>query len=548
MAIFSNFKEISIKYYGNGDLSGNYFLKAVIDNIDSIENNIKYLNSPLNNQTDLYHFLWLLSFKELVLEIDNYNIDKSLKERIKTIDSNLDYSYKRFVQYVNDNYKTVFAKEENINIRYYELFRMLIELCFKCSNAINKEVFLYLESNYALYLLSDFKFCSNYFKKNISEYKSLFDNLKNTKLFDDKIYVDFFLKQVNIDDDFIKDKVQFICSRTIDYFESNNINSDNVELIQLLNVFEEYRELANHYKLSIANRFNIFKQKLDSILDEFLVKHGQHSQIGPVDLKPGIEILKKNKDPYKFFQLTHSLKNDKYINNLDYILNLKNNSSTSELFNHVGDYKSNKYPYYKQQSMEIYMWVQQRLLNLIMCDEDLYKEFGNFVLTSVKHVENNFFGNRINLSEEIMGSYEVILNIIGLAKNKDMASPLYKALINGCVMNLCGTIEKIIRNATLEEFKDIMYFDEDSNTLNTLLGYDIKSISGGLKYFLEFYLCKEINNNIPKAKRPGKNIRNIQMHNHNLKYESTNWADCCNLFYFVVSIVNDLVMLPYNKN
>lgn len=548
MAIFSNFKEISIKYYGNGDLSGNYFLKAVIDNIDSIENNIKYLNSPLNNQTDLYHFLWLLSFKELVLEIDNYNIDESLKERIKTIDSNLDYSYKRFVQYINDNYKTVFAKEENINIRYYELFRMLIELCFKCSNAINKEVFLYLESNYALYLLSDFKFCSNYFKKNISEYKSLFDNLKNTKLFDDKIYVDFFLKQVNIDDDFIKDKVQFICSRTIDYFESNNINSDNVELIQLLNVFEEYRELANHYKLSIANRFNIFKQKLDSILDEFLVKHGQHSQIGPVDLKPGIEILKKNKDPYKFFQLTHSLKNDKYINNLDYILNLKNNSSTSELFNHVGDYKSNKYPYYKQQSMEIYMWVQQRLLNLIMCDEDLYKEFGNFVLTSVKHVENNFFGNRINLSEEIMGSYEVILNIIGLAKNKDMASPLYKALINGCVMNLCGTIEKIIRNATLEEFKDIMYFDEDSNTLNNLLGYDIKSISGGLKYFLEFYLCKEINNNIPKAKRPGKNIRNIQMHNHNLKYESTNWADCCNLFYFVVSIVNDLVMLPYNKN
>ena len=296
MAIFSDFKKIPVKYYGNGDLSGNYFLKAVIDNIDSIENN---------------HFLWLLSFKELVLEIDNYNIDESLKERIKTIDSNLDYSYKRFVQFVNDNYKTAFAKDENINIRYYELFRMLIELCFNCSNAINKEVFLYLESNYALYLLSDFKFCSNYFKKNISEYKILFDNLKNTKLFDDKIYVDFFLKQGNIDDDFIKDKVQFICSRTIDYFESNNINSDNVELIQLLNVFEEYRELANYYKLSIANRFNIFKQKLDSILDEFLVKHGQHSQIGPVDLKPGIEILKKNKDPYKFFQLTHSLKNDK---------------------------------------------------------------------------------------------------------------------------------------------------------------------------------------------------------------------------------------------
>ena len=547
MAIFSDFKKIPVKYYGNGDLSGNYFLKAVIDNIDSIENNIKYLNSPLNNQTDLYHFLWLLSFKELVLEIDNYNIYESLKERIKTIDSNLDYSYKRFVQYVNDNYKTVFAKEENLNIRYYELFRMLIELCFKCSSAINKEVFLYLESNYALYLLSDFKFCSNYFKKNVSEYKSLFDNLKNTKLFDDKIYVDFFLNQVNINDDFIKDNVQFICSRTIDYFESNNINSDNVELIQLLNVFEEYRELANYYKLSIANRFNIFKQKLDSILEEFLVKHGQHSQIGPVDLKPEIEILKKNKDPYKFFQLTHSLKNDKYINSLDYILNLKNNSSTSESLNHVSDYKSNKYPYYKQQSMEIYMWVQQRLLNLIMCDEDLYKEFGNFVLTSVKHVENNFFHNRINLSNEIMGSYEVILNIIGLARNNDVKSPLYVALINGCVMNLCGTIEKIIRNATLEEFKDIMYFDEDSNTLNTLLGYDIKSISGGLKYFLEFYLCKEINNNIPKAKRPGKNIRNIQMHNHNLKYESTNWADCCNLFYFILSIINDLVMLPYNK-
>ena len=217
------------------------------------------------------------------------------------------------------------------------------------------------------------------------------------------------------------------------------------------------------------------------------------------------------------------------------------------MLNHVGDYKSDKYPYYKQQSMEIYMWVQQRLLNLIMCDENLYKEFGNFVLTSVKQVENKFFDNRIHLSDEIMGSYEVLLNIIGLAKNNDMDSPLYKALINGCVMNLCGTIEKIIRNVILEEVKDILYFDEDSNTLNSLLNYDIQSISCGLKYHLEFFLCKENNNNIPKAKRPGKNIRNIQMHNHNLKYESTNWSDCCNLFYFVLSIVNDLVMIPYNK-
>ena len=315
----------------------------------------------------------------------------------------------------------------------------------------------------------------------------------------------------------------------------------------MINIFEEYRYLANYYKLSIANGFNIYKQKLDMILDDFLIKHGHHTKIGPVDLKPLIENLKKNKEPYKYFQLTHSLKNDLYVNNFNYILSEKNKNDMSELFNHVGEFRSDKYPYFKQQSMEIYMWVQQRLLNSIMCDEVLYKEFGDFLVSTIKHVEYNFFDNRIGVLNEIIGSYEMLLNIIRLAKNNETNSPLYQAMINGCVMNMCGTIEKVIRNIVLEEVKDISYFDEDSNTLYSLLGVNIKSLSEGLKYFLEFYMCKEINNHIPKSERPGKNMRNIQMHNHNLKYDGTNWSDCLNLFFLLVSIIDDLVLIPRNS-
>ncbi len=89
------------------------------------------------------------------------------------------------------------------------------------------------------------------------------------------------------------------------------------------------------------------------------------------------------------------------------------------------------------------------------------------------------------------------------------------------------------------------FFEQDSNTLGTLLKHrKYKILSEGLLYYLEFYLSKENNNKLRSNQRLGKNIRNVQMHNHNKKYERT----CLELFYLVLLVLGDLLIECANHN
>ena len=136
----------------------------------------------------------------------------------------------------------------------------------------------------------------------------------------------------------------------------------------------------------------------------------------------------------------------------------------------------------------------------------------------------------------------MLKNVLAFRNSKKGDIPLTKALENGLCVNLCGTIEKMLRNVLAKETENSLGLDPDSITLGKLLEYEneMASVSSGLKYFLEFYLSKENNNDIPKTDRPGKDIRNVQMHNRDEKYEATNYDDCLLLFYLALSLLGDL--------
>ena len=111
-------------------------------------------------------------------------------------------------------------------------------------------------------------------------------------------------------------------------------------------------------------------------------------------------------------------------------------------------------------------------------------------------------------------------------------------------LNQCGLIEKILRNIALKEAEDFTFFDSDSNTIGSLFkNHNFKMISDGLLYYLEFYLSTEANESLRKGARPGKNIRNIQMHNHDDKYQKTNLTTCLELLYFIISQLGDLITM-----
>ena len=142
---FLNDEIRSMKYYGSGDLAGGIFVKNVIDSLKTIEDNLTEINSDIVEIEDLYRYLWILSFREMVNEIDCYNIEEPIKKKIKQLSQYIDYSPARFIRYINENYESALNKESVTEVRWYEFYDMLMDLIYgKYSSGIVEEVFEYI--------------------------------------------------------------------------------------------------------------------------------------------------------------------------------------------------------------------------------------------------------------------------------------------------------------------------------------------------------------------------------------------------------------------
>lgn len=538
---FFNEEIKSLKYYGSGDLAGGIFVKNVIDNLDVLESNVLELNDDIVELDDLYRYLWLLSFQEMTLEIDKYNVTDNIKKKIKNLNDLIDYSPKRFIKYINKNFKIALDKTKVGEVQWYEFYDTLMDLIFnKYANGIKSEVFEYIEKNFALNILAYFSKYSNYYKKNKNSIKNLFVDLESTNVFDDQIYASFLINN-KIDNEFFSEKAKFICERSLKYIKSLKLSSDSEEIYQIEKLFLFYRQLAIIYNLKCANEYNEYASKIENAMIEYLKKHGRHIDLGPINFEEIINELRRIDDVKKFLQLTHYLQDEKILNNLNQILGRKTKKSLIEFIDRIGIPKSEKYPYSKQDAMDLYLVLNSQIIYFIFLDLDLSKQFASYISSLSRAVQNDYFRNSINIVEEICGIFDLIGNMLDLLKNKQENTSLFKALVNGCVLNECGYIEKILRNIAFQEMKEVAFFDQDSNTLGTLLKHHkYKILSEGLLYYLEFYLSKENNDKLRIDERPGKNIRNVQMHDHDNKYERTNITLCLELFYLILSILGDL--------
>ncbi len=540
-------KFVNFKYYGSRDYLGGYFLKQVCDNIEYLENNIKSINKHVESIEDVYMFYWCCSFKKMVDDLDNYQINKVIKERIIRLSSELELEEDSFIKYVNNNYFVVFDESKHEDLKWGEFFRCSIELCYGFySKGIKEAVFNFFEERYPLNILNDFDICSNYYKKHRKGFESLFNGLKDTRLFDDQVYLSFLESTPNKTDKFLIDQATFICNRTLEEVKRKNLTEDSKEILQIQSMFLEYDRLAVSFKLPCANEYSILKKKIQALLDSYVKKHGVQKNIGPIDLKPAIEILKNSKDPYKFINLTHrGNKDGKIENSLNYIFSISNKKNPlSEAFNDISRYRSDKYPYYKQDSMRINLNIRNSIIAYILNDEQLSKEFVDYIYNVSIAVQEKYFDNLINIENEITGELDSFLAIVDLARNDQFESALGKWTIYGASLSICTTIEKILRNVALKEVRNKEYLDISKATLSNLLGssFELKDLSKGLRYHLEFYMIKELTADIKQFEKPGLNIRNNLMHGQDDVYAITNYETSLTLLYFLVSLINDLIV------
>lgn len=547
---FDSNKELltMIEYYGYKDFAGGIFAKNVVENLESVEKNVGAINSDVYDLVSLYQYIWISSFKKFVTEIDEFAIDDNIKDRIKQLSLKISPSNKTFVDYINKNYEIVFSKNSHVEVKWYEIADSLLELIYvKFSNVVSDDVFSFIERTMPLTLLSKFEICQKRYLKSehFENFKSLFDGLDKTVIFDDRIYIAFLLRtKANYQYDFLKDKANFICKRALEGIKQKGINTDNEEIMQLASLLEEYFKLAKLFKLGCVADYSSYSLKIREGLDEYLHKHGQHFDSGPIDLSPAVDLLKKGDDPLRLLQITHNLIDGAFVNNCNAILSVEKPDSLSEVFGELGNPRSDKYPYYKQQSMNLFLGLYTQIVTCVLCDESLSHDFAKYLTIACASVEQNYFNGDVQISSEFFGAFEVLENIISFYRTKKGDAPITKALENGCCVNLCGTIEKILRNVLIKEVGNSLFIDPDSITLMQILNSanKLSDVSSGLRYYLEFYLSTECDFKGLKEERPGKNIRNIQMHNRNDKYENTKYNDALFLFFFAVSLLGDLLI------
>lgn len=541
-----NLDLLKTKYYKGGDLAGSYFLKEAIDHIESIRKCIVDFNSPVISIIDLYRFLWCKSFSEMIGEINLFKIDELVKTELININNLIKLDKGSVVQFINNNYKEIFDKTKHEKIAWYDFFDRILDIIFnEFSKSISKDVFCFLEEEFPLNLLSKFEICEKYYKKNEKQIAKLFNGIRDTRVFDDQVYLRFLCSVSNGKSvALFKDNAEFITKRTLDYIKAKPLNDDSNEIIEIQNLLKDYRKLARLYETSTANEYDVLIKKVSKLLDSFIKKHGQHFKSGPYDLMPAIEMLKTNKDPLKFIWITHNGGKDNSGENvLNYIFNIDNQKNPlSEIFNDIGRNRSEKYPYFKQDSMQLNFWLRNRLINLIMIDESLSKEYANYIYNISLLVEKEYFDNFINIERETTGLFDVFLNLINLAKQEQFETPYAKSIMYGSCLHICSIIEKILRNVAYKELKDQIYFDQNKVSLASLFKVPVclNDISDGLKYHLEFYLIKEANFIGLDDDRPGLNIRNKLMHDENEVFEETKYETFLTLIYLLSSLLGDL--------
>lgn len=407
------------------------------------------------------------------------------------------------------------------------------------SKSIKDYVYEYLENEFPSDLIVHFKICSKFYHDKIDRIEKLLSGLRNTNIFDDDIYKTFLLNSDKSNPLYIRE-TEFICKRTLVYFNDIDIDIDNPDMIIIASRVNEYRKLAIIYNLVCANDYNALKSKVDEVLSQYISLHGKKIEIGTIDLSEELKILKNEEDPYRFFIITHYKNKNSIINGFDHILKLKHQKSIVDLIGHLNEPSSEKYPWYKQKEMENRMWIINNLLSFCISDSKTSIDLYLFLDLITKSIQNCYFKNMIDITIEVCGSLDLLKNVYDMYYDSNKKC-IVSALLNACCVNLCGTIEKILRNVALLEIKENKYFNASNYTLVPLLSLDYKVLSKGLIYYLEFFLSKENNPKIAiKEERPGKDLRNIHMHNHDYKYGKTSIEDCLTIFNLLLSLLGDI--------
>ena len=523
-----------------------FFVDFVLKSYDEVVACAPRLNQPIQNKNDLFYHFFKTSLTNAVSRLANLNISGEDRNKLISLDSSLEKDIKGFCNYINAHSKSLFRGiKERKGEAYFFGVRCLKDALGLYSNSLSGTTIEEILSVCAFNILADFDRYAGYFKKHRDCFSRLFDGIDGVEFFDSVIYVSFLTKYHGSKDleSRTKEYAKTLCDRFLPSFRERAHDSDDPLILQNKFMFDSYYSLARHYRLPCANEFRSLEGIYEATIEEYSRKHGQKAQVEQVSLKPALDMLKRESSPYKFIELTihFDSKENKHIFFYDCVFGISHSAHPLlDSVNRIDMPSSAKYPYHIQDALWMDQRIQTGLMNSILKDEKLSREFIHYLPTIANDIDHELLGGKGDIAFEVAGSIEMLTSIISIYKAEKYERPLYKALTNGLCENLLNTLEKTLRLLTLEESYSTEYFEEKDLTLGQMLSHGRPQLlSRSLIRLLQFHLDADKDLGL-ESKRPGRNLRNIHMHNLGGKYKNTNYGDCLWLVYILMTVFNEL--------
>lgn len=554
MNIVKLFKEhhisISLILYEENDLTTIYELRELIENIDfftELFKNYRLVSIKTNDD-----FLIYMLGKKIIALKDYLHIIKSSENRDKIL--NLIRNIKKLnfkdfigesIKFVNKNYEKLLVLD---NKNTFEENKAVLELIRRNQNAINNEVFVFLCKNYQAYLLSEFDYFKNYFKKNPDQFELFINNGQLLELNSNKLnlVLNMFLK--------VKDIKKF--QRTIDKSINNIFNS----LIQKLEVEKDtsnvsftmsnldmVNALSLYFKKTKDKRYNRLKKYPDLLekkIDCDLEKNGVEIQTD-IPLTDVIDLwFSKIPKDLRLFCLTHKLSSDNKVHSI-FDLNLIVKNEKASLIDIINSNlpRDDYYTFYRQEKLNNIITIGEGLLLPFFKGASQFKELENDIQIALKYLdsENEIENDIFEKGSLLLAALKKILPISKLENNKNNFAAMSECY--NVQMLCCSLIEKLLRIVYIDHNQSIIYIREDKTTLGVLLeNSNFPAFGKDHLKSLAFFLLKS------GEKQIGYNYRNRLAHLSKIDYSFLSPGIAMQMLYLFIDVLNSTCFYFSKKN
>lgn len=468
--LYKNNINMSVHYYGIGDLVTSWEIKEIVDNAPFFDS--FYVDHPLENietMNDYIAYLFSLKFQALeemvphLLQEEHKGVILALCTKAKKACESINKG--AVVKFINTYIEEIFA----LNDHAHDIRDETLNLIKQYSTGINPNVYAYLCSDHYYLVIANF----DSFYKVINKDPTLFKKLYPTGHLSDlqkrrfKGSLDIFATILKSDNENLKmlvnDRISVLCADVEALVSS--ITSDNVMLCE--GTIREFTSFLQHIKHPKATEFGIHYKTVEKVLFKKAEETGQHTQYEiPVE-----EILKQFSSIENWIQrllsLTHCYSPDSNPPTFKSCLNFDRGKTHP-----LRDFCSTNIPtdsYFTrshQMALNIRAGVGAATIVGIMSRPDVYEDYAKLIMSAILFISDQIQREDEHLFDDWFLLDRMLQTIIA---NRELDSESTQPLCYSTAMFTCSLMEKLLRLYYTDRVKGRLYVPIEHATLGRLL-------------------------------------------------------------------------------